>query len=250
MKKIRLFPPALAGVMLLMLCACSSKEPEPTPDPAPTESTNVIVVSPDVEPTESANVVIAPQAEPTESVNVIVPQESDGVAEPLASQAPDKGSELAPSPEPTEAPVQTQPIITPAPTPEPTPEVKALTAAEVYDKVVAVATDTLMTDCSFVLDAFYPNLSEDDFEDFVLSMPDMSAKIEEILIGKVAFGRMDAVKAACESRQQGMKEEAAFYTTTGDYVDDYKLVVNGDWIMFAVVRHPAEAENAFLDAVK
>lgn len=241
MKKTRISALALAVVMLLMLCACGSKEPDPTPDPAPTESMNVIVVSPDVEPTESTNVVVAsPEAEPTESANVIAPEESEAVVEPLASQAP------AATPEPTETPVQTQPIITPEPTPEP----KSLTAAEVYNKVSAVATGTYMMDSSFVLDAFYPDLSEDDFEDFVLYMPDASAKIEEILIGKVASGRMDAVKAACQSRQQGMKEEAAFYTATGDYVDQYKLVAEGDWIMFAVVQNPAEAENAFLDAVK
>lgn len=238
---------ALSGTLLLSLCACGGKEPEPTPGPS--ESANVIVASPDTEPPESANVVVVtPEAEPTESMNVITPEESEAVVEPLASQTPDKGSELAPSPKPTETPVQTQPILTPEPAPE--GEGKAPTAAEVYDKVSAVATGTYMVDSSFALDAFYPDLSEGDFEDFVLYMPDASAKIEEILIGKVVNGRMDAVKAACQSRQQGMKEESAFYTTTGDYVDSYKLVVNGDWILFAVVQNPAEAESTFNDCTK
>lgn len=244
--KTRIPALVLAGTMLLSLCACSSKEPDPTPDP--TESTNVIAASPDAEPTESVNVIVpSPDVEPTESVNVIPPEESEAVVEPLASQAPDKGSELAPSPEPTNTPVQTQPIITPEPTPA---AAETLTAAEVYGKVSAVATGTYMIDSSFVLDAFYPDLSETDFEDFVLYMPDASAKIEEILIGKVASGRMDAVKAACQSRQQGMKEDAEFYATTGDYVDSYQLVVEGDWVLFCICPNPGEAVTAFRDAVK
>lgn len=245
MKHRTLLTLAAAGALLLALPACSPKEPEatPTPDPLPTESMNVIVTTPEAQPTESMNVIVtSPEPDPTESVNVIAPEESDNPVKPLESQGP----------------VQSHPVETQAPTPEPTsepeptPEAPAasLTAADAYAKVSAVATSTYMMDSSFALDAFYPDLSEADFEDFVLYMPDASAKIEEILIGKVTSGRMDAVKTACESRQQGMKEDAQAYATTGDYVDSYKLVVNGDWIMFAVVPNPAEAESAFNDYTK
>lgn len=245
MKHRTLLTLAAAGALLLTLSACSPKEPEatPTPEALPTESMNVIVTTPEAQPTESMNVIVtSPEPDPTQSVNVIAPEETDAVVEPLESQGP----------------VQVPPMetLTPAPTaeptPEPTPEAPAasLTAADAYAKVSAVATSTYMMDSSFALDAFYPDLSEADFEDFVLYMPDASAKIEEILIGKVTSGRMDAVKTACESRQQGMKEDAQAYATTGDYVDSYKLVVNGDWIMFAVVPNPAEAESAFNDYTK
>lgn len=246
MKKKRIFAPVLAGAMLLSLCACGSKGPDPAPDPAPTESTNVIVASPDVEPTESANVVVAsPEAEPTESMNVIAPEESEAVVEPLASQAP------AATPEPTKAPVQTQPIITPEPTAEPTPEAPAaaVTAAGLYDKVFAAANSAASMDASFALEDFYV-LSESDLEDFVLYMPEMSTNIEEIFIAKVKSGKMDDVKAACEGRQQGMAEEAAFYVTTGAYVDSYKLVTNGDWLLFCVCGNPEGAVTAFNNALK
>ena len=252
MKHRTLLTLAVAGALLLTLPACSPKETEttPTPEALPTESMSIIAPTPGAQPTGSMNIVTpepsgTPEAQPTESVNVIAPEETGNPAKPLESQVPDKGSELAPSPKPTPEP-------TAEPTPDPTPEAPSagLTAADVYAKVSAVASGTAMMDSSFALDAFYPDLSEADFEDFVLYMPDASAKIEEILIGKVASGRMDAVKAACESRQQGMKEEAEFYATTGDYVDSYKLVINGDWIMFAVVANPAEAESAFHDCTK
>lgn len=243
MKKRSILLSALSGAMFLSLCACGSKGPDPTPDPAPTESTNVIVASPDAEPTESANVVVSPDAEPTESMNVIAPEESEAVVEPLASQAPAA----------TETPVQTQPIITPAPTPEPTPTPEApaaaVTAAGLYDKVFAAAGSAATMDASFALEDFY-NLSESDLEDFVLYMPEMSTNIEEIFIAKVKSGKMDNVKAACEGRQQGMAEEAAFYVTTGAYVDNYKLVSNGDWLLFCVCGDPEGAVAAFHDALK
>lgn len=228
----------LCGTLVLTLTACGSKEPDPTPEPTPSESVNVI--TPEAQPTESVNVVVvSPEVEPTESMNVIPPEESGSVAQPVETQSPDKGSELAPTPEPT-----------PAATPEPTPEPKALTASEVYAKVAAAATGTYMIDTSFALDAFYPDLSEADFEDFVLYMPDASANIEEILIGKVASGRMDAVKAACQGRQQAMKEDAQAYATTGAYVDSYQLVTEGDWVLFCVCPNPTEAVTAFRGAVK
>lgn len=235
---------AAAGALLLTLPACSPKEPEatPTPEALPTESMNVIVTTPEAQPTESMNVIVtSPEPDPTQSVNVIAPEETDAVVEPLESQGP----------------VQVPPIetLTPAPTaeptPEPTPEAPAagLTAADAYAKVSAVAGGNAMSDMGFVLEEFY-NLSTDDLEDFVFYMPEMSATNEEIFIAKVKSGKMDAVKGACESRHQGLKEEGAMYPVAAEYVENARIVTNGDWIMFAVVANPAEAESAFNDYTK
>ncbi len=106
-----------------------------------------------------------------------------------------------------------------------------------------------MVDSSFALDAYY-NITAGDLEDFVLYMPDMSANIEEIFIAKVKSGKLDAVKAACEGRQKGMAEDAAFYPDTGTYVDSYQLVVSGDWVLFCVCENPDDAVTAFNDCTK
>ena len=244
MKHRTLLTLAAAGALLLALPACSPKEPEatPTPDPLPTESMNVIVTTPEAQPTESMNVIVtSPEPDPTESVNVIAPEESDNPVKPLESQGPVQSH-----------PVETQtPAPTAEPTPEPTPEAPAasLTAADAYAKVSAVAGGNAMSDMGFVLEEFY-NLSTDDLEDFAFYMPEMSATNEEIFIAKVKSGKMDAVKEACESRHQGLKEEGAMYPTAAEYVESARIVTNGDWIMFAVVANPAEAESAFNDYTK
>ena len=242
----------LAGALLFTLAACSPKEPEatPTPEALPSESMNVITPTPEALPSESMNIVTpepteTPETQPTESVNVITPEESDAVVKPLESQTPVVSAPPSATPAPTATPGPTA-----EPSPEPTPVAQAPTAKEGFSAVSAKAGGTAMIDASFALDAYYPTLSEADFEDFVLYMPDASAKIEEILVGKVAAGQMDAVKAACESRQQGMKEEAAEYATTGDYVDSYQLVTVGDWILFCVCSDASGAASAFRDAVQ
>jgi len=215
----------LAGALTLTLAACGGK-PAETPTPAPTDTPAISEsAEPSVEPTESTE----PAPTPTETVEV-EPVESDAAA-------------------PTPGTVQVSPIVTPAPSAEPTAEPSTLTAADVYAAVSAKAGGSAMVDSSFALDAYY-NITADDLEDFVLYMPDMSANIEEIFIAKVKSGKLDAVKAACESRQKGMAEDAETYPATGAYVDSYKLVTNGDWVLFCVCENPDSAVTAFNDCTK
>ena len=117
-------------------------------------------------------------------------------------------------------------------------------AADIYAKVSAVAGGNPMSDMGFVLEEFY-NLSASDLEDFVFYMPDMSATTEEIFIARVKSGKLDAVKSACQSRQQGMKEDAAIYPSAAAYVESSQIVTNGDWILFVVVAEPDSAVTAF-----
>lgn len=227
MKYIRLSALALTGAMFLSLAACGPKGPEATPTPEATGTPGTAVSA---APTET------PEAQPTESMNIVTPPaETDAVVKPLESQAPAQsqpvqtpgtGSEPAPSPAPTEAPAGD------------------LTAADVYAKVSAAAGGNPMSDVGFALEEFY-NLSASDLEDFVFYMPDMSATTEEIFIAKVKSGKLDAVKSACQSRQQGMKEDAAMYPAAAAYVEGSQIVTSGDWILFAVVAEPDAAVTAF-----
>ncbi len=231
MKYIRLSALALTGAVLLSLGACSPKEPDSTPVPEATGTPGAAV---------SASPTGTPEAQPTESINVITPPaETDAVVRPLETQSPVQTQPIQTQP------IQTQPVQTPVPTAEPT-ETPApdLTAADVYAKVSAVAGGNPMSDVGFALEEFY-NLSASDLEDFVFYMPDMSATTEEIFIARVKSGKLDAVKSACQSRQQGMKEDAAIYPSAAAYVESSQIVTNGDWILFVVVAEPDSAVTAF-----
>lgn len=229
MKYIRLSALALAGAMTLSLAACGGS-PAATPTPsAPAEETATApvhedVTTPSVAPVETA------ESEPSPSMNVVTPPaETDAVVKPLESQAPVQTAE--PTAAPSEAPAAD------------------LTAADVYAKVSAVAGGNSKADMGFALTEFY-NLSEDDLEDFVFYMPEMSSTNEEIFIAKVSSGKLDAVKSACESRQQGLKEEAGMYPAAAAYVEASKIATSGDWICFVVVEKSDAAVSAFHDAVK
>lgn len=249
MKKIRILPLALALAMTLTLAlsACSKAEPEPsTPIDAgilpPNSSGGGLMIIP--VPTFSMDEEV-PDA-PTESADVVSPEESGNLAQPLESQIPTLQTQPIQTPPP-----EATPAATPAPTPEPTPEAlpKAVTAADVYDKVFAVADSAASMEASFVLEDFY-TVSESDLEDFVLYMPEMSTNIEEIFIAKVKNGKMDSVKAACQERQGMMAADAALYPATGGYVESYQLVTEGDWLLFCVCGSPDSAVAAFRDALK
>lgn len=228
MKHARLTALALAGAMTLsLLCACGGGKPEPTPE-ATVEST---LAAESEAPEESVQV--TETAEPEETVEATAEATAQATLTPSAIPEPTKAPETAkPTAEPTEAPAE-----------------KVPTASEVMAKVSAVAGGNAMSDVSFALEDFY-NLSESDLEDYVLYMPDMSTAIEEIFVARVKDGKLDSVKSACQSRQKGMAEEAAFYATTGAYVDSYKLVTNGNWLLFCVCENAGKAVNAFNDCTK
>ena len=228
MKYIRLSALALCGAMTLSLAACGGSS-DPTPIPGATEPAVVETVEPTPTPEVSA--------EPTETPEATAPAESE---RPTESGKPAE----------TQKPVQTPPAETTAPTPEPTQApADDLSAADVYTKVSAVAGGNPKADMGFALTEFY-NLSEDDLEDFVFYIPEMSSTNEEIFIAKVKSGKLDAVKSACESRQQGLKEEAGMYPAAAAYVETSKIATNGDWICFVVVEKPDAAVSAFNDCTK
>lgn len=250
-----------------------SPSPDVTPDPDPTEAA----------PTEEPDVTDLPDkgtppADPSQPASSAAPSEAEqpsptptSTAKPTAKPTPTPAakptakptSTPAPTAKPTSAPVvdptaQPTPTPTAKPTPKPTPEpaepsdtpsIAVPAASEVYAAVSAVTGSGNLTDMSEVMDQFY-NVSTGDLEDFVFYMPAMNATIEEIFIGRAKPGKVNAVKAACQSRLNGLKEDGEFYPDTGVYLDGAKLEVSGDWVILAVCDKPAEAVKAFKNAVK
>ena len=234
MKQTRFSALLLTAALVATLSACGGKA-DPTPTPAaPTPSGTAGTPSPDIlisaAPSES------PEATEPDTTAAVAPVET-----PVPSEEPAQSHPIE-TPKPTSTPLPTS-APTPEPTPEATPAPVSVTAAGIYD-AVAEATGFAGFDASFVLEEYY-SVDASDLEDYILSMPDMSAEIQEVFVAKAASGKAADVKAACESRQKGMAEDAEFYPDTGTYVADYQLVTSGDWVFFYVGPNAAAAADAF-----
>lgn len=231
--KLRMTALALAAALALGLAACTNGQSEQTAEPAPSE-----VVS----PTPSETV------QPSESVE---PEESAG---PTESAEPQE----TPTDKPTEPAIgdPTAPPVEPSGEPEPsdTPSIAAPTAAGLRELFMTSSSNSDaptsdFTDMSGYLDNFY-NLSADDLEDFVFYMPDMSTALQEFFLAKAKPGKVEDVKAACESRLAGLKEEAEFYAGTGEFVENARLETVDDWVVLAACPEADRMVKILQDATK
>lgn len=85
-----------------------------------------------------------------------------------------------------------------------------------------------------------------DLEDYICKMPMMSVQATEFFIAKVKDGKLDAVKAALEQRQKDLEEQWSQYLPAQlELVQNYKLVSNGNYILFAVSESAPDAVSAF-----
>lgn len=222
MKKVYIPALALTGAMSLslLLSACGPKEATPTPEA--TVTPNVVEsVTPTVTPD-----VTTPEPEPTESVNVIAPPaETDAVVKPLETQKPVQ------TPAPTEAPSETP-------------------AGD--SKVQAVWTAISSRELPFfqdlddeLLSDFY-GVDPDDLVEYICKIPFMNTQATEFFIAQVQPGKLDTVKAALEQRQADLLEQWKQYLPDQlELVENYQLVTNGDYILFAIADCAGEAVTEF-----
>ena len=217
MKKIRLSALALTGAMVLTMTACSSKEPEATPTPEATSTPEAVE---SVTPTETPEAV-TPDPDPTESTNIVTPPaETDAVVKPLETQAP--------APAPTEAPAETS-------------KVQAVWEA-IATRELPFFDDSLDDQ---ILADFY-GIDPADLVEYVWKMPFMNTQATEFFIAQVQPDKMDTVKAALENRQAALEEQWSQYLPDQlELVKNYKLVSNGDYIMFAVTEYADEVVTEF-----
>lgn len=239
--KHRLTALLLALALTASLAGCTGGDtPKDTVDPTP-DATEAITLAPDTTPDPDPDVTAIPDkgTPPPEYTHHPDDHGGDDPAHhtPEVTHHPDDDHQV-PAADPT-----------PSPTPEPTPAAKSPTAKEVYDAVEKATGNSGYYDASSLVENFY-NLSTGDLEEYRFAMPSMSSKLEETFVAKVKSGKLSAVKSACESRQQGLVEEAEEYLTTGDYVSSYQLVTEGDWILFYVGANAKKAVEAFQNSVK
>ena len=233
MKK-KLLALALSGALTLtMLTACAPKggEPTTTPTPSPTET---------VTPTPTPTPTVTPDEtpEPTETVK------------PTETPAPSESTKPSESAKPSEKP-SAKPSEKPAESAKPSESIKPSESAKpeksvvqsIWGDISAKELPSLMDLDAATLSDLY-GINSGDLVEFVAKMPMISANITELLIAEVAPGKMDAVKKACQDRQAtlaGMNQ----YPANMEYVENYKLVTSGNYIIFCIDEFADDMVKAF-----
>lgn len=246
----------LSGALTLsLLAACGSPDAEGSAPSASTPpATESLAPSPEVTPSETPESTESAQPgetpEPTESAQ---PSESQKPAEsaqpsqsqkPAESARPSQSQKPAESAEPSQQPVESQ---QPSESPAPSESPSASVVQSIWNQVSGLERPEMMDLDAALLSDLY-GIDPADLVEFVAKMPLVSANINEFLIAQCAPGRVDAVKAACESRLATLQSSGSQYPETAELLDNYKLVTSGDYILFCIDGNAdamVEAFNAY-----
>ena len=222
----RILSLALAGVLSLgLLTACGGGQDNvPETDTPAVESPSA---SPETEPTPTPEETGLPETTPP--------------AEESPSEEPSDTPSAKPSTPPSSAP-STKPTPTPAPVePEPTVDVVQST----WNAISQLDIPSLSDVDAETLSALY-GISTDDLVSYVCKMPAISVQATEFFIAEVKDGKMDAVKAAVESRQAALVQQWSQYLPEQlELVENYQLVTSGNYILFAISEYADQAVSAF-----
>ncbi|WP_297198476.1 DUF4358 domain-containing protein [uncultured Flavonifractor sp.] len=229
---------ALAGTMTFgLLTACGGGNGDgisQTPDavttppavesttPAPESTSPIVEESPDASPESSAPVEesAAPSSTPT--------------AKPSASAKPT--TQPTATPKPTAKP-------TPTPTPESKPQTNAVQST--WDDISKLSLPNLTAMDDATLSAMY-GINASDLEEYVCMMPLMGVHSTEFFIAEVKDGKMDTVKAGIAKRQADLDAQWSQYLPDQyELVKNYKLVTNGNYVLFAISEYADKAVSIF-----
>ena len=226
---------ALSGALTLsLLAACGSPDAEgttpPVSTPPATESlTPTPTPSPEVTPSETP--------EPTESAQPSETPEPSESAQPSESQKPSESPKPSETQKPSESPK-------PSESQQPSESPSASVVQSIWNEVSGLDRPNLMDMDEVLLSDLY-GIDPADLVEFVAKMPLVSANINEFLIAQCAPGRVDAVKAACESRLATLQSSASQYPETAELLENYKLVTSGDYILFCIDGNADAMVEAF-----
>ena len=232
---------ALSGALTLsLLAACGSPDAEgttpPVSTPPATESlTPTPTPSPEVTPSETP--------EPTESAQPSETPEPTESAQPSESQKPSESPAPSESQKPSESPAPSE-SQKPSETPAPSESPSASVVQSIWNQVSGLERPEMMDLDAALLSDLY-GIDPADLVEFVAKMPLVSANINEFLIAQCAPGRVDAVKAACESRLATLQSSASQYPETAELLENYKLVTSGEYILFCIDGNADAMVEAF-----
>ena len=244
---------ALSGALTLsLLAACGSPDAEGSAPPASTPPATESLTpspspSPEATPSETPEPTESPEPsetpEPTESAQPSESQKPSESPAPSGSQKPSESPAPSESQKPSESPAPSesqQPSETPAPSESPSASV----VQSIWNQVSGLERPEMMDLDAALLSDLY-GIDPADLVEFVAKMPLVSANINEFLIAQCAPGRVDAVKAACESRLATLQSSASQYPETAELLENYKLVTSGEYILFCIDGNADAMVEAF-----
>ena len=224
---------ALAGTLTLgMLTACGGG------NDGISESPNTVTTPP-----------VAESVMPSPEDSAPVTEESpDALPESSAPVEESTEPSAEPSAQPTAKPT-TKPTATPKPTvnPTPTPESKPQTSAvqSTWNDISKLSLPNLTAMDDATLFAMY-GINASDLEEYVCMMPLMGVHSTEFFIAKVKDGKMDTVKAGIAKRQADLDAQWSQYLPEQyELVKNYKLVTNGNYVLFAISEYAGDAVTIF-----
>ena len=220
---------ALAGALSLTLLAGCGGNGESV---APSEEVTPPQASESVQPSESPL--------PSESLQPEVSEEPSESVTPSEEPVPSAQATSKPTTKPT-----TKPTAQPTPAPTQAPADASTVLNSVWTEISKNEMPALIDLDSDTLSAVY-GISSSDLESYICKMPMMATHATEFFIAKVKDGKMDTVKAAVEKHQDDLEAQWSQYLPEQlELVKNYKLVTNGNYILFAISDQVDSAVTAF-----
>ena len=229
---------ALAGTLTFgLLTACGGGN-----TPAPESSAPVVENSSSPPPESSAPVTESPDALPETSAPV--EESAEPSAEPSAQPTAKPTTKPTATPKPTTKPTATpKPTVKPTPTPESKPETNVVQS--VWNDISKLSLPNLTAMDDATLAAMY-GINASDLEEYICMMPLMGVHSTEFFIAEVKDGKMDTVKAGIAKRQADLDAQWSQYLPDQyELVKNYKLVTNGNYVLFAISEYASDAVTIF-----
>lgn len=250
MKKFRVTALVLAGALsLTLLAACSGGNDDAAPETTPPAVTEPA----ETEPVETQPVETPEATEPAGGEETPAPG-GDTPADPGSSDSsqpetpessqPAQKPQTSPSQKPQNSPSQ-QPSASPSQEPDSSTAPESSVVQSVWNDISALGIPSLTDVDAATLSALY-GIDSADLEEYVCKIPLMNVQATEFFIAKVKDGKMDTVKSAVESRQADLEAQWSQYLPDQlELVQGYQLVVNGNYILFAISEYASDAVSIF-----
>lgn len=245
-----------------LLSACSTNgEANGNKEAASNTPTTEATTTPDVTPSNSPEATVAPSDQatvapdptkaPAPSEEAAPSKKPAATKEPAATKKPTttQKPESTKKPEATKKPVPTkQPEPTKKPTPTKAPETVTLpSATEMLSKILEkVEQPSLMDmDSDMIKDAYYMDMNL--LSEFAVRAPMMNVKTNEIAIFKVKNVKdIDTVKTAIKKRAADIAKQFENYLQDQyENAKNYKIVTNGNHVMFIISESADDLEKEF-----
>lgn len=152
---------------------------------------------------------------------------------------------------PTETPKPQEPVSKPAETPKPeqTQEISISDISAAIDKAIGVD-DGFMSLSESDISSSY-GIDASSMSSYAGKMPLINVKATEYLVVKAASGKVETVKNGMKKRQADLDAQWKQYLPEQyELVKNYKLVSNGDYVLFVISENADAAVDAFNSMTK